>query len=161
MKLRPHRWTQGQRGAIRKIATLPEYPTIDIVRIFYPNMSDRKMGALLDETRKLRKEISLEINIIPNGIRDSKGFGEIYLIIHPHFDGWVKCGMTNNVKSRLSTYNTCDPLKRFVILKSKIVGDRRQSEKHLIKSLKEHSKECNGEWFKIDSDAAIKIFNNL
>lgn len=69
--------------------------------------------------------------------------------------------MTVNMKSRLKSYNICDPLKRFKVVTSKVVKDRRKSEIDLMNELKLKSSLQNGEWFKIQKNEAISIFEKV
>ena len=146
---------------IRVIATLPDYPTIEFIQRFYPSMSLRKITSLFERIKEVRKEIATEINVKPEGIRDSKGSGSIYIITHPYFEGWIKVGMTNNIIKRLGTYNCSDPLKRFVMPYSKDVLDRREAEKRLINEMTLFASSVNGEWFEIELSKAFDIFNKI
>lgn len=85
--------------------------------------------------------------------------GFIYLIYHPLFEGWIKAGMTVDYEMRLKTYNTGDPLCRYTLVAVSHVTDRRQSEVNLLAKLRETNEEMQGEWFKINIEKAIGVFN--
>ena len=82
------------------------------------------------------------------GLHSIQKTGIIYLVEHEMFDGWLKCGMTVNMKSRLKSYNLCDPLKRYTVVASKVVKDRRKAEIDLIRELTTQASMKNGEWLR-------------
>lgn len=55
--------------------------------------------------------------------------GIVYLISNPAFDGFLKIGITKDLKSRLSSYQTYDPFKRFKVEHYRVVADARKEEK--------------------------------
>ncbi len=87
--------------------------------------------------------------------------GFIYLIENKHFPGWVKCGMTMDYVDRLATYNVCDPTNSFKYIDIRYTQNRRLSENLLIEKLSNTNPERNGEWFKIEKEYVINIFNNI
>lgn len=130
--------------------------------------SKHKADMVIKEAKKKRKEILSVVRsqtdmqaFTPKGFQNPKESGFIYLVENEAFPGWVKCGMTTNVISRLSSYNSSDPLKRFVLISSKTVAQRRKAEKLLLDNMVTRSKIRNGEWFRIEKDEAILVFNNL
>lgn len=162
-KVRGIKWTSGQRSNMRIIAASIEPPTIEVVKELYPNLGGYKAERMLNEVKKLRKKMSeitgLEDGI--SGIRNSKGDGIIYLVENEMYPGWIKCGMTVNMSNRLNSYNCYDPLKRFRIITEKSVSNRRKSEAFLKRELESVSSLSNGEWFRIEKEQALKIFNNV
>jgi hypothetical protein len=131
------------------------------------NGSERKIRRAVNEAKKLRREMMLAVNagngpeIKVNGVQTGKTCGVIYLIEHEMFNGWVKCGMTTNMISRLVAYNCSDPLKRFKAIVQKEVNDRRKAETLLIHNLSMTAAIQSGEWFKIDRKEALAIFNAI
>lgn len=87
--------------------------------------------------------------------------GFVYLIENEAYPEWVKCGMTTDLKSRLDSYNQYDPLKRFKIVSSKEVADRRKAESWLIHEMKMKSDLVNGEWFRVNKDVAQTLFERI
>ena len=87
--------------------------------------------------------------------------GFVYLIENEAFPGWIKCGMTADLKSRLDSYNQYDPLKRFKIVSSKEVVNRRKAESWLIHEMKMKSDLVNGEWFRVNKDVAQTLFEHI
>jgi hypothetical protein len=106
-------------------------------------------------------EIKLERAKLGINNRNAEQRGSIYLIENEAFSGWIKCGMTTNIASRLEAYNFHDPMKRFSIVCSKIVQDRRRAESQLINDLSMKSSLQSGEWFRIVKEDAISIFENV
>ena len=156
------KWTVGQYKNIRSIALQKELPTIEDVKGHYPKFSERKATRMLEKIKDLRKEIVDKFNVTDVcGIRNSKGEGFIYLVTHELYVGWVKCGMTTNTRKRLIQYNCNDPMKRFKFISAKNVADRIKSEKLLIYNLKQISTINCGEWFKVDENRAVNIFNSI
>ena len=157
-KVRGLKWTEGQLKKIRVIAAQEEMPTLANL----PKLGDYKAEVMLRKIKQLRKEMSQAIGTSnPSGIRNSTGEGVIYLVEHELYEGWVKCGMTTNMKKRLGSYNCSDPLKRFSVLLEKSVSDRRKSESLLIHNLKSKASLSKGEWFRINKVTALEIFNAI
>ncbi len=162
-KVRGIKWTSGQINKMRKMAALETSPNIDTIKCIYPNLGEYKALVMLEKVKKFRKEMA-EITgyaELIHGVQDSAGNGAIYLVENSLYEGWIKCGMTTNMKSRLISYNCYDPLKRFNLIIEKNVVNRRKSESVLIHNLKMVATLNNGEWFRIDKNIALDIFNNI
>jgi hypothetical protein len=74
--------------------------------------------------------------------------GQVYIITNPIFEGWVKIGMAIDAEDRCKGYQMYDPLKRYKVVYSVDVQDRRKSES----ISHEHASriaERSGEWFKM------------
>lgn len=112
-----------------------------------------KATLIMKEVHRRRKQEGLEKPIIRDGF--------IYLIENDAYPGWIKCGMTTQIKSRLDSYNSYDPLKRFQLVASSEVQNRRKSESLLLHEMKVKSSLQTGEWFKIDKETALKIFERV
>ena len=81
----------------------------------------------------------------------------VYVISNPTFPGWLKIGKASNVKSRLSVYQTADPLRRYKLEFCAFVKDPKKYEK-MFKA------RCDGklEWFTgLTVDKAIEMINEL
>ena len=74
--------------------------------------------------------------------------GQVYIIINPTFEGWVKIGMAIDAEDRCKGYQMYDPMKRYKVVYSVDVKDRRKVEsiahEHATKLT-----ERSGEWFKM------------
>lgn len=83
--------------------------------------------------------------------------GLVYMIENPAFPEHYKIGMTIDLISRLESYQTYDPYRRYKVTKYDFVLDRISTEKNILGHY-DIFKE-NGEWIKKDN--AIDIFTNL
>lgn len=128
----------------------------------YNHFSTEKVFKMLEIIKKTRKEFAVLLDLKDiEGIRNSNEFGHIYLVINENIPGWIKCGMTSNIIGRLHTYNCGDPLNRYKILIEKIVSNKGKSEKLLMYELGLYAFEKQGEWFRINEDEALKIFEKI
>lgn len=162
-KVREIKWTNNQLLTMRKIAALPNAPDLNVVKNFYPKMSEYKISRMLKKIKEFRKSMAEIVGYEEHidGIQSSEKSGIIYLVEHELYKGWIKCGMTVNIKTRIGSYNCNDPLKRFKVIVEKNVSNRRKSESLLKYNLKMTSSLSNGEWYRIDKDEALRIFNNI
>ena len=87
--------------------------------------------------------------------------GFVYIIENPVWNNWIKAGMTLDYEERLMSYNMYDPTASYTLVKMKWVLDRKQSEDSLLEKLAVHSQLQKGEWFKIDKEKALSIFDNI
>ena len=162
-KVRGIKWTSKQMTRIRLMAGSEQAPTISMIKSLYPKIGDYKSECMLSKVKLLRKELSeitgLEDGI--DGIRKSKGNGIVYLVENEMYPGWIKCGMTIDMKNRLNSYNCNDPLKRFRVIVEKEVENRRKSETSLKRELGNVSSLANGEWFRVDKETALSLFNSV
>ena len=92
-------------------------------------------------------------------IRDCKE-GMVYLIANPAWPDHLKIGMTIDLESRLSSYQTYDPFKAFYIRNYEFCLDRRDAEQKLLEMFDIHLEE--GEWIRhTDSLGVIKILRTF
>ena len=166
-KIRPLSFTKKTQELIRKFASDTKSWSIEQIR-HHLNCSYDKAEKIWKEVKKKRRDLMLAVseetddqNLKVKGLHSIQKTGIIYLVEHELYDGWLKCGMTVNMKSRLKSYNLCDPLKRYMVVASKVVKDRRKSELDLIHELSNRSSMKNGEWFKIQKDEAKSIFEQV
>jgi hypothetical protein len=80
--------------------------------------------------------------------------GIVYIISNEAWPGYVKVGMTKNLLNRLSSYQTCDPFRKFKVEHYKVVENAREEEKRILDLYKIDI--SSGEWIKTDD--ACKIF---
>ena len=83
--------------------------------------------------------------------------GIVYMIDNPIYPDHYKIGMTIDLKSRLDSYQTYDPYRRFKVIKYDFVLDRVLGEKKVLNH-PQIAREC-GEWVKKES--AAKLFEQL
>jgi hypothetical protein len=113
-----------------------------------------QLDVILAEIRgRFDEEIRLK------GEQTSVRQGFVYLVKNPCFPGWVKAGMTIDYELRLSTYNTSDPLSRFEYVKLAWTPDRREAELLLLNALRLNALETLGEWFRMQVQDAVLIFD--
>ncbi len=105
----------------------------------------------------IRKRYGDEIR--QRGEQTSAKEGFVYLVTNPCFQGWVKAGMTIDYELRLGVYNTSDPLCQFGYARLAWTPDRREAERLLLTSLQRTAVETRGEWFRMQLQEAISIFD--
>jgi len=76
--------------------------------------------------------------------------GYLYIIINEAFPGWIKVGTTADLTTRLHTYQTGDPLRRYRIVYSLHHPEFREAEKRIKETMKPFALEIKGEWYRID-----------
>lgn len=80
--------------------------------------------------------------------------GYLYIIINEAFPEWVKVGTTTNLTTRLHTYQTGDPFRRYKIVYALHHPAFREAEKKIKEVMKYFALEIRGEWFQIDLEMA-------
>ena len=81
--------------------------------------------------------------------------GLVYLVKNPAFPEHIKVGMTIDLISRLESYQTSDPFRKFEVVRYDFVADRFHTEKRILchpDSMKE-----SGEW--LEKSSALKLFD--
>jgi|AACY02.1.fsa_nt_gi predicted GIY-YIG superfamily endonuclease len=76
--------------------------------------------------------------------------GYVYIISNSNFPGYYKVGVTNDIKSRLRTYQTSSPLRNYRIEHYIHHPDCYEAEKQIGEKLKYFATEIKNEWFKCD-----------
>jgi predicted GIY-YIG superfamily endonuclease len=75
--------------------------------------------------------------------------GYIYIITNKSFPGWVKIGVTEDIKSRLRTYQTSSPLRNYKIEYYIYHPDCYSAEKDIHEQMKYFARSQKNEWFEI------------
>lgn len=83
--------------------------------------------------------------------------GLLYLIENPAFIEHYKIGITVDIETRLSQYQTYDPYRSFRVVKYEFVLDKTMTEKEIINS--KTSEDGLGEW--LLKSNALKLFNEV
>jgi hypothetical protein len=118
----------------------------------------RVIPTLQDRLNAIRSKHATLISKHGEHAKFDEGF--VYLLDNPAFPGWVKVGMTIDYESRLKVYNiTNDPHQLFKFIKIRWVENRRNCESETLKLFEENADSFRGEWFKIDANRAIELFN--
>lgn len=135
---------------------------LDEYMITYGNMFDNKGKGLRKNSeirfaRRLAGLTLLKLNFERKVNFNDIQAGLVYIISNPSYPDHYKIGMTIELVSRLNTYQTYDPYRKFEVVKYDFVLNRSHIEKQLL----EHpdiTKE-QGEW--VLKDNAIKIFERI
>jgi len=154
---------------IRKIALnkpkLKKVKTENVVEIKENITSEPDPLVSVEEDIQHRKLLDIrtryEDEIRKHGEQTTIKEGFVYIIINPSYPEWIKAGMSFDYEKRLNIYNQYDPESKYSIISLRWTADRRLAESNLLKLLASHSKDRKGEWFKIDKDVSINLFNSL
>lgn len=76
--------------------------------------------------------------------------GYLYIITNESFPEWVKVGTTTNLTTRLHTYQTGDPFRRYKVVYHLQHPLYKEAEKKIKESMRHFAYEIRGEWYKID-----------
>lgn len=79
---------------------------------------------------RLLKSRTITLEVKKAKIVTDSGF--VYIISNPIFEGFYKIGMTKDMESRLNSYQTYDPLRRFKVEHYKFVDNAKQKEKEFL-----------------------------
>ena len=85
--------------------------------------------------------------------------GDVYVITNSAWPEWVKVGKASIAEDRLNGYQTSSPFRDYKIVAKLATEDRHMKEREMHKIFEHFAKERKGEWFKIDTVTAIKLFN--
>lgn len=107
--------------------------------------------------RKLAGLTLLKVNFNRGGTFNQMKSGLVYIIENEIYPEYYKIGMTIDLPSRLASYQTYDPLKRFRVIKYEFVLDRRLIEKKLLHH-PDVMKEL-GEW--VRREQAVEVFSKI
>ena len=125
--------------------------TLKVKKVFTCDIVKAKL--IMKEMNRRRKQQGISKPVQKDGF--------VYLIENEAFPGWMKGGMTTDLKSRLDAYNQYDPLKRYRVVASKEVVSRRKAETWILHEMRMKSDLVNGEWFRIKKDVAQQLFENI
>ena len=85
--------------------------------------------------------------------------GDVYVITNSAWPDWVKVGKASIAEDRLNGYQPSSPFRDYKIVAKLATEDRHTKEREMHKIFEHFAKERKGEWFKIDTVTAIKLFN--
>jgi len=80
--------------------------------------------------------------------------GYLYIISNPKINGWYKIGITDNIKSRLSTYQTGDPHREYKVEYYIFHPKYKDAEKKIKMDILPFALDVKKEWIKIDLNMA-------
>jgi hypothetical protein len=87
--------------------------------------------------------------------------GSVYIITNPAWPEWIKVGMAVDASDRCSSYQTSSPFRDYEVIHSFQTEDRRKAEREAHDLIEQHAVERRGEWFKIQPEKAIHLFNTI
>ena len=87
--------------------------------------------------------------------------GYLYIIENDSMPGWIKVGITDNLKKRLSTYKTGDPLRSYKVVYSICHPKYKEAELLVKSALKPFATEIRNEWYKINLYMAKEMLDEI
>ena len=87
-----------------------------------------------------------------NNFKNKEGY--VYIISNPSHIGWVKIGVTDNIKTRLSNYQTADPKRSYKVEYYIFHPDCYKAEKDIKEMMKYFASSRKNEWYKCDLNIA-------
>lgn len=103
----------------------------------------RIAGLNFQALNKERATTAVVSTKVATKIKQKSGF--VYLIKNPAFPNHVKVGITKNLTKRLQVYQTYDPNRGYIVVKSVYVEDSKKLEAKLL-TLFRNRDIFNGEW---------------
>lgn len=76
--------------------------------------------------------------------------GFLYIITNPAHLGWIKIGVTEDIKSRLHTYQTGDPKRAYKVEYYISHPDCYTAEKKIKEMMHYFAKRQKNEWYEVD-----------
>lgn len=88
--------------------------------------------------------------------------GYVYAIVNDAWPEWVKIGKAVDAEDRLNGYQTSSPMRDYRLVHSVYFEDRHKAEREAHHTAETYGgRQRQGEWFKITSQQAITILDNL
>ena len=81
--------------------------------------------------------------------------GYLYIITNNAWPGYIKVGVTKNLKSRLKSYQTCSPYRDYVLRYSLYHPDYLVAERRIKDTMRPFAKSIKNEWFEVDYQVAV------
>ena len=91
-------------------------------------------------------------NNLRNKERSKEGY--VYIISNPIHVGWIKVGVTDNIKDRLCNYQTADPKRSYKVEYYIFHPDCYKAEKEIKEMMKYFALSQKNEWYQCDLDVA-------
>ena len=80
--------------------------------------------------------------------------GYLYIISNPAHKGWLKIGVTEDIKTRLQTYQTSDPKRSYKVEFYIFHPDCYKAEKKIKETMRYFALSQKNEWFECDLQTA-------
>ena len=89
--------------------------------------------------------------------------GHVYIIGNPAFEGWYKVGKAVDAVDRLNNYQTCSPMRDYVLHYYCKFNDRHNAEVEVHSRLRQSLSydEYQAEWFNATIDGIISIIEEV
>ena len=84
--------------------------------------------------------------------------GDVYAIVNPAWEEWVKIGKASFADDRLNTYQTSSPYRDYTILARIHTDNRHKKELAMHRIFEDNAEARRGEWFKIPEADAVLLF---
>jgi len=84
--------------------------------------------------------------------------GDVYAIVNPAWEGWVKIGKASFADDRLNGYQTSSPHRDYTILARISTDDRHEKELVMHQLFEDNAESRKGEWFKITKADTVLLF---
>lgn len=81
--------------------------------------------------------------------------GYLYIVTNPSHEGWVKIGVTEDIKNRLHVYQTGDPKRNYKMEFYIFHPDAYSAEKKIKETMHFFAKSQRNEWYEVDLQIAI------
>lgn len=142
-----------EKGIFEVTSELINYAFHEWNRLYHPTYSEKLKPTAIRYGKKIaginmmklnleRTDYISDIKVKSN--KNSIKCGIVYVITNESFPGYYKVGITMDLDSRLKTYQTYDPFRRFKVEHYSFVSDRASVEKHLLDKFKLDI--STGEW---------------
>lgn len=145
----------------QEIFQIKEYHLEKYIETYHDLFGKKNKGVKTNSNFKFARKLAgltlLKVNYIRGAkFKDMKS-GLVYMIENPAFPEHYKVGMTIDLNSRLDSYQTYDPYRRYRVTKYDFVLNRSKIEKLIL--LNPNIINENGEWIKKEN--AIEIFEKI
>jgi predicted GIY-YIG superfamily endonuclease len=80
--------------------------------------------------------------------------GYLYLISNPAHKGWIKVGVTEDIKARLYVYQTGDPKRQYKVEYYIFHPNCYVAEKRIVELMKPFALSRRKEWYEVDLEIA-------
>ena len=89
---------------------------------------------------------------------ESTSEGDVYAVVNPAWEGWVKIGKASFADDRLNGYKTSSPHIDYTILARISTDDRHEKELVMHQLFEDNAESRKGEWFKITKADTVLLF---
>lgn len=80
--------------------------------------------------------------------------GFVYIISNPAHPGFLKVGVTQDIKARLNVYQTSDPKRKYKVEYYIFHPDCYRAEKEINEMMKHFALSIKNEWYEVDLGVA-------